>query len=236
MILLLSGCAGQMNQMVTTVPDSQFQRLLEQVTEDQRRRQSDLQDWQFAGTLDLETRKTSRRHRIVMNGTGNRAARLLVYGPFRQIARDIRMDVDAIHMRVPDGAAPVQVPADRHGLHQLTGIALDPHHLLNIVLGFIALPVPVHQPVVIPDPDRKDNRLLRFSSAAHEQATVRLDSARLLGRDGTYDTEPWQVRYQWPDTQPYPQQIRVTWGDGEQLTILIEQWEFAAHGHLYSHR
>ncbi|MBF0159383.1 MAG: hypothetical protein HQL58_07640 [Magnetococcales bacterium] len=193
-------------------PDAVTEQTLTRLQHDQARRRQQLSFWRISGILDLETSQMERRNRVVLTGEGDQRARFVLYGPFRQVARDLLLTPDYLRMIQPERREWVEVPATAEGLAAITGILLAPQQLLRIMLALVELPVQI-------------DGNYRVIGAGGEQLQFQPETGRLLQRRGGTGDGRYQVDYHWHAERDHPERIELTWGERQRLVWIVEEWQ-----------
>ena len=199
------------------------QQSVQQFTAAQTQQQHNLRFWRIAGIIEIESPKNNRRHRIELVGERDEKARLAIYGPFHQVARQLTFDATTIHMVMAEKSAGITVPANSAGFQQLTGMSLEPRQLFRFLLHWVELPLLGN------GQETTDPEYLELRSASGEQLRLQRSSSQLIERRGQQGTLPYKVTYRWQAHATHPDRIQIGWGEeGESLSFFIDQWEFPA--------
>ncbi len=185
--LALVGCVGGPSPQ--TLEGSSLQQLLDRHRQEQSLRRSRLKRWQVKGFFDLESENGGRRHRVEVQGEGDRRARVRVFGPFQQIAMSLWLGKDKIHFLAATQKEVITVPSTARGLAYLTGIWMEPKRLLEILTGMTAGDV-------VRGKSSGD-----LTTAGGERLLLEDGSGLLKERSHqSVSGYSWQVVYAWPTT------------------------------------
>lgn len=221
---LLGGCADLTNLLsLGPAIGVDAKTLIPRFQEAQKKRQAAFKHWQAEGTLDIEVHGNGRRNRVKLSGEAADRIRLLIFGPFQQVAVDLLMTPTTLQLTDPARREVVEVPATAAGMAILTGLELQPQRLVKILLAET-------------DPVRQESAAQQDDSLAVTTTTgetLRLDpaSASLSGRHGATETgRKFQVLYQWNEAKPplpaMPARIRIDLDRESHLDLQVETWRF----------
>ncbi|MGN7612142.1 hypothetical protein ACQZV8_08675 [Magnetococcales bacterium HHB-1] len=214
-MLLITGCS--------TIPDQKTRLLslgekarLDHYNQDQKTREK-IRDWRVSGILELVPKTESPfKVRFKMLGREAHSAKLQIFGAFRQIARELYLDPDYIHMVEPDKKKVYRVKSHGEGLKQLSGIHVDPLQLMHMLLGKGgALEV---------RPGLKKEVFL-----SQDNETIKLNDQNLIqARSGiTKEGKNYHVTYQWQPLDGEPRwmakKIQIE-TDGQILRMRFGRW------------
>ncbi|OSM04251.1 hypothetical protein [Magnetofaba australis] len=200
-------------------PGASPDQLLEQARAWQVNRDRELPEyWILKGVLDIDHPENGRRNSVMLHGHSSERLRMIVYGPFRQVALEVWLGDQWVD-RVDAGNATVtSVPADAFGLAYLTGLELHPRVLINILLGVVDLRDPVQV--------QQQPGGLFLKTAAGEMLLVTPETGRPLRRQG--EARPgmqYHAYYEWGSERGIlPERIVVKLGEKTTLTLIPKSW------------
>ncbi|MBF0176166.1 MAG: hypothetical protein HQL63_04875 [Magnetococcales bacterium] len=177
--------------------------------------------WRVEGTLEMDTPKILRRNRMELWGRGVTWARLVLFGPFRDVAGELHLTREWIRLSDPGKRDVVEVPASAEGMQYLTGLSLEPGLLLAL------LQARAEAATVLPP---GEDGGVWADTPTGERLLLVPDSGRILERHGLApDGTAFMVQYLWgaPVTQGVllPEKISIHLGDDALFVVRARQWE-----------
>ncbi|MBF0152958.1 MAG: hypothetical protein HQL64_04375 [Magnetococcales bacterium] len=176
--------------------------------------------WRVEGTLDMDTPKILRRNRMALWGGGVEWARLVLFGPFHDTAGELQLSQEWIRLSDPGKREVVEVPATVAGMHHLTGLALLPGELLELIQARAEVKATV---------TTENEKTTWANTTAGERLLLDPANGRLLERHGrTPDGTSFAVTYQWEDHPTegvtMPEQVSVRLGEDAKFVVRLRAW------------
>ncbi|MEO5332185.1 MAG: hypothetical protein H7839_09190 [Magnetococcus sp. YQC-5] len=233
LVLLLTSCTNTVSwmeseQVMASGP------LAKRYQIDQTSRRQALLHWGVNGILDLETPDQGRRHRIDLLATRHEWIRLRAYGPFQQVALELRASDQWIRWVDPEKRTVTQVPATADGMRYLIGIPLAPTRFFQLVMGWAGSWSESDQPVL-----RASHQGVAIKTLDGEQLHLDPLQGRVLERSGeAVPGRSYRAVYVWPavasaskDRVVMPEQVTVTLEQPRvRLELSFKQWHFPLAG------
>lgn len=199
--------------------------------QDQRERVALSERWDMQGVLDIEHPQQGRKNRIVVTAFPGDGLRLRIYGPFQQVALDLLLDPQWMHLIKLDSRQVIRVPATAEGMKYLTGYDMDPLRLKHFILGRA-------DALLVPDEGlsvTKNN----FMTEQGERVTLRAEDGLIQQRwYGTPSSgSTYQVNYRWSTpgeggvSVPLPKRVAINLRKEKMiLTFILDKWQFSEVG------
>ncbi|MBF0147102.1 MAG: hypothetical protein HQL84_13465 [Magnetococcales bacterium] len=229
--LLLAGCAGGPVSDGSGMAGSdagsvEQQRTLRQFRQDQDLRRRFLGGWHVDGSMEIRLKDDVRRHRMELEGKGNRWIRMRVFGPFKNVVMELTMVPDWLRLVQSRDRVRMEVAADSEGMAALTGLAFNPAWLYPAMIGCAGN---------LEGEVTWDEGALSGVTRVGETLSVNGTNGLLKQRRRTgVAGRSFVVDYGWPERKRnpgdpvlMPEQVEIRLDDdGSMLTMSFSEWKF----------